>query len=44
VESLARYQNHNYFLQALTVRLSLEENSSAMLKSRDAVLKILAAR
>lgn len=44
VESLARYQNHNYFLQALTVRLSLEASSSAMSKSREAVLKILASR
>jgi hypothetical protein len=44
VESLARFQNHNYFLQALTVRLSLEETSSAISKYHAAVLKILASR
>jgi hypothetical protein len=44
VESLARYQNHNYFLQALTVHLSLEEDSPAMSKYRAEVLKVLAAR
>ena len=44
VESLARYQNHNYFLQALTVRMSLEGDSQAMSKYRDQALKVLAAR
>jgi hypothetical protein len=44
VESLARYQNHTYFLQALAVRLSLEENPPAMSKYREAVLKLLAPR
>jgi hypothetical protein len=42
--SLARYQNHNYFLQALTVRMWLEGDSQAMSKYREEVLKVLAAR
>jgi hypothetical protein len=44
VESLERYQNHNYFLQALTVHTLLEGNSEAMSKYREQVLKVLAAR
>ena len=44
VESLARYQNHNYLLQALTVRISLEGNSPQMEKYRQGVLTLLAAR
>ena len=44
VESLARYQNHNYFLQALTVRMLLEKDSPAISKYREEVLKVLAAR
>ena len=44
VESLAHYQNHNYLLQALTVRLSLEPPSATMEQYRKAVLKLLADR
>lgn len=44
VESLARYQNHNYLLQALTVRLSLEDPTPAIEQYRKAVLKLLADR
>ena len=44
VESLAHYQNHNYFLQALTVRLSLDESTPATEQYRKAVLKLLADR
>jgi hypothetical protein len=44
VESLARFQNHNYLLQALTVRLALEPNSSQMEKYGQAVLAVLATR
>lgn len=44
VESLARYQNHNYLLQALTVRLSLEPPSETTEQCRKAVLKLLADR
>lgn len=43
-ESLARYQNHNYFLQALTVRISIEPESPQMSKYRQEVLKLLATR
>jgi hypothetical protein len=42
VESLARYQNHNSMLQALTVRLSLE--SDRMLNFRKQVLDVLRNR
>lgn len=44
VESLAHYQNHNYLLQALTVRLSLEDPNPATEQFRKAVLKLLADR
>ena len=44
VESLAHYQNHNYLLQALTVRLSLEDPNPAAEQFRKAVLKLLADR
>ena len=44
VQSLARYQNHNYLLQALTVRLSLGPASSAAEQYRKAVLQALAER
>ena len=44
VESLARYQNHNYLLTALTARILMEGNSAEMEKYREEVLKILAAR
>jgi hypothetical protein len=44
VEALARYQNHNYLLQALTVRLSLELSSPTTEQFRKAVLEVLAER
>ena len=44
VASLARYQNHNYLLQALTVRLSLEPASPRSEQYRTYVLKVLADR
>ena len=43
-ESLARYQNHNYLLQALTVRLLLEPDSPRMAQYRQQVLAVLAQR
>jgi hypothetical protein len=43
-ESLARYQNHNYLLQALTVRIMLEPDSPQMAKYSQDVLKLLSAR
>lgn len=43
-ESLARFQNHNYLLQALTVRIMLEPDSSQMTKYRQDVLKLLSSR
>jgi hypothetical protein len=43
-ESLARYQNHNYLLQALIVRLLMEPDSARMSDYRHQVLKLLAAR
>jgi hypothetical protein len=44
VESLAHYQNHNYLLQALTVRISLEGDSPQMAAFREKVLAVLAKR
>ena len=44
VESLARYQNHSYFLQALTVRMLLEKSSPQMTNYLEKVLAVLAAR
>jgi hypothetical protein len=44
VESLARFQNHNYFLQALTVRMASEPDSPQMAKYRQEVVAILAKR
>jgi hypothetical protein len=44
VESLAHYQNHNYMLQALTVRISLEPSSPQMTAYREKVLADLARR
>ena len=38
------FQNHNYLLQALTVRISLEPESTTMSTYRQEVLKQLAAR
>ena len=44
VESLARYQNHNYMLQALVARLSLEPDSSRMSEYKQKVLGLLRPR
>src|SRR5712671_3348688 len=43
-ETLARYQNHTYFLQALAVRLSLEPDSSRTADFKTRVLGILRTR
>lgn len=43
-ESLARYQNHNYLLQALTARISLEPDSPKMTEYRQQVLALLRTR
>jgi len=43
-ESLARYQNYTYLLQALTVRILLEPESARMTGYRQSVLKLLATR
>ena len=43
-EALARYQNHSYMLQALTVHLDLEPESPSMAGYRKEVLKVLADR
>jgi len=43
-ETLARYQNHTYFLQALAVRLSLEPESSRITGFKAGTLGILRAR
>ena len=44
VESLARFQNHNYMLQALAVRISLEPDSPQMTSYRQEVLAVLRNR
>jgi hypothetical protein len=44
VESLARFQNHNYFLQALTVRILSEPDTQQMEKYRQEVVAVLAKR
>jgi Protein of unknown function (DUF2785) len=44
VESLARFQNHNHLLQALTVRVSQQPESPVMDQYRKQVLKLLAER
>jgi len=44
VASLARYQNHNYMLQALTVHLSLEPESLRLTDFRQKVLGLLRTR
>ena len=44
LQSLARYQNHQYLLQALTVRLLLETPSQPLEAYRNEVLKLLAER
>jgi hypothetical protein len=43
-ETLARYQNHNYMLQALVARLSLEPESPRITEFKRRVLAILRAR
>jgi len=43
-ETLARYQNHTYFLQALAVRLSLEPESPRIAEFKSRVLGILRTR
>ena len=43
-ESLARYQNHSYMLQALTVRLSLQAESARLADFRRKVLDVLRNR
>ena len=44
IKSLARYQNHNYMLQALTVRLSLQPDSPRLEEYRKQVLGRLRER
>jgi len=44
LETLARYQNHTYFLQGLAVRLSLEQESSRVTDFKQKVLGILRTR
>ena len=43
-ETLARYQNHTYFLQALAVRISLEPEAPRIVDFRQRVLGILRTR
>jgi hypothetical protein len=43
-ESLVRFQNHNYMLQALTVRLSLEPDSARTSEYKLKVLELLKTR
>jgi hypothetical protein len=43
-ETLARYQNHTYFLQALAVRISLEPDAPRIADFRRRVLEILRTR
>lgn len=43
-ESLARYQNHTYMLQALAVRLELEAESAKIAGLRQRVLAVLKTR
>jgi len=43
-ESLARYQNHSYLLQALAVHILLEDESPRMASYRQSVLKVLAKK
>jgi len=44
LESLARFQNHNYMLQALTVRLSVEPDSARTSEYKQKVLEVLKTR
>lgn len=43
-ESLARFQNHNYFLEALTARIFLEPDSSRVTEYRQQTLTLLRSR
>jgi hypothetical protein len=43
-ESLARFQNHNYMLQALMVRLSVEPDSPRNSEYKQKVLSLLKTR
>ncbi|HXJ86306.1 MAG TPA: DUF2785 domain-containing protein [Candidatus Binatia bacterium] len=43
-ESLARFQNHNYLLQALTVRILMEPDSPLMYDHRQQVVQVLSKR
>ena len=43
-ETLARYQNHTYFLQALAVRISLEPETPRIADFKQSVLGILRTR
>jgi hypothetical protein len=43
-ESLARYQNHNYLLQALTARILMEPDFPRMIDYRQQIVKLLATR
>jgi hypothetical protein len=43
-ESLARYQNHNYLLQALFTRLALEPDSPRMSEFKQEVLAVVRPR
>jgi len=43
-ESLARYQNHNYLLQALLTRLALEPDSPRMSEFKQEVLAVVKTR
>jgi hypothetical protein len=44
VAGLARFQNHNYMLQAVTVRLSLPDIAPGMEKHKEEVVKLLSSR
>jgi len=44
MQALTRYQNHNYMLQALVVRLSLEPESQKVAGFRQQVLEVLKKR
>ena len=43
-DTLARYQNHTYFLQALVVRLSLEPEAPRIADFKQSTLAILRTR
>jgi uncharacterized protein DUF2785 len=43
-ESLARYQNHTYMLQALAVRMMIKKDSAQIAQCNEKVLAVLAKR